>query len=435
LTGSRARWAAMFGVAAAVSALLTATGRLAPSSSKQPAAQDQDACTILQAENERNGAPTTLRLLALPGGATRRLSQAGFWINAMGYSAAQDVVYGVADGTRGGRYQHGAHAVRIDSAGAVTDLGVLGRAGARRAVWSLVTGATAGAIAGNRWYVRQDSDLYTVDIDPASADYVRLVHRTALRPVSLAVGVDDFAYDPADGMLYGISATSRGGNSVVTLDPATGKVAVVPGLRFPDGGAYGSVVLAPGALYATANREGHRSVTYRLPRDGSGPAVEIATGTVLVSGDAAGCYADATPPPPSTSSASPSPSPNTSPSPTPSPNTPPPTPSPTQAPPPRQEPVPTPVPEPPPPSHLPPVEQPIAAVPAPVPTPAPVVTPTPSAPVPPPPSPSPHARPAEKTEPVVDTGQRTEEKRRWGLTALILVLGGGAAAAHRRRHR
>ncbi|NBH04794.1 hypothetical protein GTY80_16265, partial [Amycolatopsis sp. SID8362] len=275
------------------SALLAATGWLAPS--RQQAAEAPDRCTILQAENERGGAPTTLRLLELPGGATKRLTQAGYWINAMGYSAAQGVVYGVADGTRGGRYDHGAHAVRIDGQGTVTDMGVIGRAGATRPVWSLVTGATAGAIAGNRWYVRQDSDLYTVDISPATQDYLRVVHRTPLRPVSLAVGVDDFAYDPADGLLYGVSTTSRGGNSVVTLDPATGKVVPVPGLRFPPGGAYGSVVLGPGAIYATANRDGQRSVTYRLPRDGSGPAVEVATGPVLVSGDAAGCLDEAPP--------------------------------------------------------------------------------------------------------------------------------------------
>src|SRR5689334_23254219 len=201
LTGTRARWAAMLGAAAAVSAVLAATGWLAPS--RHPAAaQEPSGCTILQAENERDGAPTTLRLLSLPGGTTKRLTQAGYWINAMGYSASQGVVYGVADGTRRGRYDHGSHAVRIDASGSVTDLGVVGRAGAQRPVWSQVTGATAGAIAGNRWYVRQDSDLYTVDIDPASADYVRVVHRTALRPVSLAVGVDDFAYDPASGLLY-----------------------------------------------------------------------------------------------------------------------------------------------------------------------------------------------------------------------------------------
>jgi hypothetical protein len=425
LTGRRARWAAMLGVAAAVAALLAATGWLAPTSSKRPAAQDPDGCTILQAENERDGAPTTLRLLSLPDGATKRLTQAGYWINAMGYSAAQDVVYGVADGTRRGRYDHGAHAVRIDASGSVTDLGMVGRAGAQRPVWSLVTGATAGALAGNRWYVRQDSDLYTVDIDPASADYVRVVHRTALRPVSLAVGVDDFAYDSSSGLLLGVSTTSRGDSSVVSLDPSTGKVAMVPGLRFPRGGAYGSVVLGPGAIYATANRDGRRSVTYRLPRDGSGPAVEVSTGPALVSGDAAGCFVEAAPPPPPPPPTTISESPPPSPTPTP-PTSPPPSPTST-----------TPAPEPPPPSQPPPVEQPVAPVPTPTPTPTPVVTPPPRAVEPPPPPPSKrHVQPTEEPAPVVqDTAARTQEKRRWGLTALILVLGGGAAVGHVRRHR
>ncbi|WP_410674464.1 DUF6923 family protein [Amycolatopsis sp. cmx-4-68] len=423
MTGTRARWAAMLGVAAAVSALLAATGWLAPPSAKRPAAPASGTCTILQAENERAGAPTTLRLLALPGGVTKRLTQAGFWINAMGYSAMQDVVYGVADGTRGGRFFHGAHAVRIDAKGTVTDLGVIGRAGAPHPVWSLVTGATAGAVAGTRWYVRQDTDLYTVDINPKSANFLRVVHRTPLRPVSLAIGVDDFAYDPADGLLHGVAATAHGDGSVVTLDPSTGKVAVVPGLSFPRGGAYGSVVLGPGAIYATANRNGHRSVTYRLPRDGSGPAVEVSTGPPLVSGDAAGCYTEAAPPPP--------PPPPTSPSPTPTPTSPPPT-SPTPTPT-------TPAPEPPPPPQPPPVEEPVAQAPAetPVVTPAPVIAPTPPAPTPaPPPPPPPHARPMQKAEPAAeDRGVLTKEKRRWGLTALILILGGGAVAAHGRRHR
>ncbi|MEV6826148.1 hypothetical protein [Amycolatopsis sp. NPDC051102] len=423
MTGAPVRWAAMLGVAAAVSALLAATGWLAPPSARRPA-RAPDGCTILQAENEREGAPTTLRLLSLPGGTTRRVTQAGYWINAMGYSAAQGVVYGVADGTRAGRYGHGAHAVRIDAAGAVTDLGVIGRAGARRPVWSLVTGATAGAIDGDRWYVRQGSDLYTVDIDPAGVDYLRVVHRTPLRPVSLAVGVDDFAFDPADGLLYGVSGSSHGDSPVVTLDPATGKVAVVPGLGFPGGTAYGSVVLAPGAIYATANRYGQRSVTFRLPRDGSDQAAEVASGPPLVSGDAAGCYAEAPPPPPPPPPTSTPPS--TSPVPSPSPNPPPPTP--------------TPPPEPPPPPQPPPVEQPVVLPPSPVPTPTPVVKPTPSTPEPPPPppppSPSPHAPPTKKAEIVTsDTGHRTQQQRRWGLTALILVLGGGAAAAHGRRHR
>ncbi|WP_086853024.1 DUF6923 family protein [Amycolatopsis kentuckyensis] len=425
MTGARTRWAAAFGVAAAVSALLAATGWLAPPATHLAVSREPGGCTVLQAENERSGAPTTLRLLSLPGGVTQRVSQAGYWINAMGYSAAQDVVYGVADGTRAGRY-HGAHAVRIDAAGVVTDLGVIGRAGAPKPVWSPVSGATAGAIDGDRWYVRQGSDLYTVDIEPGGRDYLRVVHRTALRPVSLATGVDDFAFDPADGLLYGVSATSRGDSSVVTLDPSSGKVAVVPGLRFPDGGAYGSVVLAPGAIYATANRDGQRSVTYRLPRDGSGPATEVAAGRPLVSGDAAGCLTDE-PPPPSTPPGQSSPPPSTPPA--------------QSSPPPRTEPPPvTQAPEPEPAPPPPPVEQPVVLPPAPVPAPTPtqVVTPTPSSPAPSPsPSPTtPRARPEKEAEPVVqDTGHRTEEKRRWGLTALILVLGGGAAVAHVRRHR
>ncbi|MEV4056383.1 hypothetical protein AB0J55_34710 [Amycolatopsis sp. NPDC049688] len=420
MTGTRARWAAMLGVAAAVSALLAATGWLAPQPAGRPAAAP-DTCTILQAENVREGAPTTLRLLELPAGITRRVTKAGYWINAMGYASAQDVVYGVADGTRAGRYHDGAHAVRIDAAGTVTDLGVIGRAGVRRPVWSLVTGATAGAIDGDRWYVRQGSDLYTVDIDPAGRDYLRVVHRTALRPVALAVGVDDFAFDPADGLLYGVAAASHGDSPVVTLDPATGKVAVVPGPGFPPGGAYGAVVLAPGAIYATGNHDGQRSVTYRLPRDGSGQAAEVASGPPLVSSDAAGCYTEAAPSPTPT----PTPKPTTSPSPSPNP----PSPSPT----------PTPAPEPPPPPQPPPVEQPVVLPPSPSPTPAPpVVTPAPSTPEPPPPSPSPSplARPTKKAEVVAsDSGKRTQEKRRWGLTALILVLGGGAAVSHVRRHR
>lgn len=413
----------MLGVAVAVSALLAATGWLAPPAARPAAPREPGGCTILQAENQRAGAPTTLRLLSLPDGVTKRVGQAGYWINAMGYASAQGVVYGVADGTRAGRYDHGAHAVRIDADGVVADLGVIGRAGARHPVWSLVTGATAGAVDGDRWYVRQGSDLYTVDIDPAGQDYLRVVHRTPLRPVSLAVGVDDFAFDPADGLLYGVSTTSRGDGSVVTLDPASGKVAVVPGLRFPEGGAYGSVVLAPGTIYATANHDGQRSVTYRLPRDGSGPATEVAAGPPLVSGDAAGCLGEA-PPPPSTS---PSPSP---------PSTTPQEPSP----PPRTEPPVTPAPEPPPPSQPPPVEQPVVVPPSPSPAPpSPVVVTPPPATSEPPPSPppsSPHPRVTKKAEVVAsDTGKRTEEKRRWGLTALILVLGGGAAAGHVRRHR
>ena len=260
MTGARARWAAVFGVATAVSALPAASAWLAPPAARSAAAQEQ-------AETEHDHAPTTLRLASL----------------------------------------------RIDSAGTVTDLGVIGRAGGD-----------------------------------------------------------------------------------------------------------GSVALDAGAIYATADRG-------RLPCDG--PAVEIVIGLPLLSIGAAGCYCpccEPTPPPPPTPPEPPPPSPPPTPAPTPAPTT--------SAPPsPRQEPPPPPVKRPVIPSPTKPKPTPPPSPPSRSPTPAP---PPPVTPKPPAPATSRHVRPTPKPQPVAeDTGRRTEEKRRWGLTALILILGGGAAAAHVRRHR
>jgi hypothetical protein len=273
-----------------------------------------------------------------------------------------------------------------------------------------------------------------VDIDPASPDYLTVTGRVQLRPVVLSSGVDDFAYDPASGLLYGVSMSFAGHGRVVTIDPRTGHVEPLPGLRFPAASAYGAVVLGPDdALYATANRIGYRSVTYRLPLDGSGPAVEISTGPPLVSSDAAGCLVSPPPPPPSPPPpSSSSPPPSSSPSPPPSsssspPPPPPPSPSPT--------PPPAPLPPAPPPPNAPVlVEQPPPAPPSPTPSaPAPTPTETPA----PTPSPTPSGRPKPKPSaaPVNKTAAHIKEQRRWGLTVLILVLGTGAAVGHVRRGR
>lgn len=425
----RTRWA-VFGAAAAVAGILAATGWLAPAAAHRRVAQPGD-CTVLRVENESVGAPSTLRRVSLPSGETESVTEVGYWINAMGYAAGQDLVYGIADGTRDGRYDEGAHAVTIDRTGKVSDLGLIGRAGTRHPRWSQLTGATAATVAGNHWYVRKSGDLYTVDIDPASGNYLRVVRRVSMRQLSVAIGIDDFAYDPADGLLYGVSTSSHDGR-VVTVDPETGRITVPSLPRLPAATAYGSVVLGPdGALYATANRVGHRSVTYRVPRDGSGPAAEIGTGPALVTADAAGCLSapppPPPPPPPSTTQLPPTtvvtiPAPPESPAP--------PVPTTTSEAPPVSS-TPEPPPEPRPPFVPPPVEQaPVVAAPTPTPTPAPTTTPV----VPAPtshhalPTPTPVAQPEEHAN-------RTEVKRRWGLTALVLVLGGGAAMTHIRRHR
>ncbi|HEY2063302.1 MAG TPA: hypothetical protein VGH57_33340 [Amycolatopsis sp.] len=413
--------------AVVVSGLLAVSGLLSPPGRTSAAADA--GCDILQVENQFSGSSSVVRL-TVPEGDRRELGETGYALNAIAYSADQDMVYGVADAPRHGRFSDGAHAVEISRSGQVTDLGAVGRAG-RRGGWSWATGATAGAIDGTTWYLQRANDLYTVDIDPAGPDYLTVTGRVQLRPVVLASGVDDFAYDAASGLLYGVSMSFAGHGRVVTIDPRTGHVEPVPGLRFPAASAYGAVVLGPDkTLYATANRIGYRSVTYRLPLDGSSPAAEISTGPPLVSSDAAGCLVSS--PPPSSPPPSSPPPPSSSPSPPPSSSSspPPPSSSPTPAPPPLP-------PLPPPPNAPVLVEQPSPQPRTDTPTPSPTPTPTPSAVQAPPPSPTPSGRPKPQpsASPVVDTAAHVKEQRRWGLTVLILVLGAGAAASRVRRGR
>lgn len=417
----------MVAAAAAVAGLLVASGWLAPARQRAAATS----CRVLQVES-RDGWSSDIVRLTLPSGARHLLHHSPFALNAIAYSAAQDVTYGVADG----RFHDGSHAVRIDSDGELTDLGPVGR-DTHHGVWSWVTGATAGAMSGNSWYVKRATSLYTVDVDPRSSGYLTATGPVLLHPWWLASGVDDFAYNPEDGLLYGVSSAAEG--AVVTVNPVSGKVAKVPGERFPDA-TYGSVVFGPDhKLYATANWIDGRSVTYRM--DG-GSAVEVSTGPPLVLSDGAGCLAELPPPPPppppppTTSSSAPPPS---SPSPTPSP-----TPSSSPSPTPSTSASPTPSSIPPTPPSTPPSPEPTQPIPI-APTPAPTHPPQPPdaiiqpIPMPQPPAPSRAApvkaiqKPPEKR--AAKARANVKKQRRWGVTAVLLIVGGGAVAARARRAR
>ncbi len=405
----------MAAAAAAVAGLLVASGWLAPARQRAAAAS----CRVLQVES-RDGRSSDIVRLTLPSGSRHVVHHSPFALNAIAYSAAQDVTYGVADG----RFPDGWHAVRIDSGGELTDLGAVGRE-THHGEWSWVTGATAGAMSGNSWYVKRATSLYTVDVDPHSSGYLSATGPVLLRPWWLASGVDDFAYNPEDGLLYGVSSSAEG--AVVTVNPVSGQVAKVPGERFPDA-TYGSVVFGPDhKLYATANWIDGRNVTYRL--DG-GSAVEVSTGPPLVMSDGAGCLAEPPPPPPPpppSSSAppptSPSPTPSTSASPTPS-STPT---SPTPPPPPSST------------SSSPPPTTPSPIVPTPTPTPQPPDAIIQPIPMPQPPAPSRAApvkaipKPPEKR--AAKARNNVKKQRRWGVAAILLVVGGGAVAARVRRAR
>jgi hypothetical protein len=360
---------------------------------------------VVQAQNTRTDRPSALSRVDLPSGATTSLGTPGYWLNAIGYSSAQNLVYGVADGSGTKPFPAGAHVVAIDRDGNTTDLGPVRRAGAGHVPWSVVTGATAGAIHGNTWYIRKNSTLYTVDLTPGNS-FLTVLKLTPLRLVSLAAGVDDFDYDPADGLLYGVSMSSRGSGSVVTINPSNGKVDVVPNLQLPSGESAGSVVIgADRALYVTSNREDNRSVVYRVARDGV--VTVVSSGPRLATSDVAGCLSRSAPPP-------------VVPRPPPLPPDGPQRPPAVPAVPPRIDP---------------PVSRPLVSpttTSAPTPTVEPSPDPASASTTPKPPKTS-KKRAKDAFVAAAERDHHTELKRRWGLTVLILILGASAAAHSLRR--
>ncbi|WP_435121728.1 DUF6923 family protein [Amycolatopsis thermoflava] len=336
------------------------------------------ACTVLRVVNTAPGGPSTVELVRMPSGAVESRTALGVQVNALGYARAQDRVYGLTrDGT----------AVAVGQDGELTRLGPV-RTTDRRGL----DRATAGAVFGDRWYVLRDDDLYVIDIDPGGDGYLSAVRGVGLWPAPFTSGIDDF--DFAGGALYGVTSTFPFSGRVVRIDPVSGWTHPVPGPVLPPATAYGSVVLAGETLYVTANRSAGRSRTFRAARDGSEPVTEVSAGAPLSGSDSAGCLRAPAPPPP-----------------------PPPPPPPAPPPPPPPPAVAPLVPAPPPP-------------PVPDPPPRPVTTPRPAPPtVPPPPPSTAKRRPVTTKKPVaqVSTQERTEEKRGWSFTVLVLILGAGIA--------
>ncbi|GAA3859043.1 hypothetical protein GCM10022243_25960 [Saccharothrix violaceirubra] len=348
-------------------------------------------CVSIHVAADEDG-PSTVFRVELPAGVARPLGVLPVRVTALGYSAAQDRLYGV---TEAGRF------VVLDRNGHLLET--------RRSPEFRLRAVQSGAVVGDRFLVRSGSHLMAVDVDPASPDYLTVVDDTHLSP--LGYSVDDFDLNPADGLLYGVS-TSSDGARVVTLDPVSGSVREVPGTGdLPGGDGYGAVVFGrDNALYATNNRTGGRSTLWRIALDGSGGTVPLAYGGPLHTIDASGCLS--VPPVPEEPPPSPPPSPT---------------------------PVP-PVPGVPAPENPPPVPaEPTSTVPPTSPTPTPV--PPSSAAAPPADSPEPptsrEIRVPEERAAAAESGSArlVRDQRRWSLAVVILVLAAGAMARASARRR
>lgn len=327
------------------------------------------------------------RLDVSSGGVTE-VAQLAYAVNALGYSPTLGRLVGLTSKGHP-HWANPAHVVLIDTKGTVNDLGPVA------APWFRTDDVTAGVVVGTTFYVRDNARLHAIDIDPASASYLKIVRSVVLEWPALAL--DDFTANPVTGKLTGVSAAGLGPGEVVSFDPVSGRVLGKQEIvALPGRSTYGAVVIDPaGTVYAVNNSFKGRSRVYRIV---NGVAVELSAGPSLGMVDAAGCLPAPMPP--------------------------------------RVEP-PAPKPEVPrPPVPAPPVPAPPARTTTPV-VPAPVVPPattSPSVPRQPVPVRAARREPRPREE-VVARKETTPltKARKWAMVTVILVmLGAGAAAARAR---
>jgi hypothetical protein len=336
-------------------------------------------CDAFEVYTPKHGSSSTVVRLDLPTARAVQLRTVTNELNGIGYAASQNLLYGISTNS---------HVVTIDPGGAVVDRGK---------VWD-VGDATAGAVSGSTLFLRDGLRLLSLDINPKSATYLRIIH---VKWLSWFADVDDFDFG-SDALLYGVTS----GGSVVSVDPLRGTVRTVARPKALPYGTYGAVLMSPGRiLYAVNNRVGSTSRLYRIPLNAPDTATEIASFPVADTTDAAGCL-----PPPVVVEP-----PGSNP--------------PTPAPPPPAGRPPAPVP----PRTSPPAQKPPTTSTSPPPPPAPPVV---QPPVQTPPPKTSHTPPPQREAAAVSTRPPdTAKKRSWALTTLILLVGGGAAATAMKRRR
>jgi hypothetical protein len=345
------------------------------------AASSAPGCWALQVRS--HGSASVLHRIDLSAGEASRIGPLPGYVNALGYSRRHDVAYGLAAG-----FIDGAHVLAVRADGTTRDRGPV--RGLRDNPFEL---PSAGAIAGNRWYVVEDDVLYTVDVDR-----LRVLSAVELEPVDFG----DLDVDPVDGMLYAVGDSG----ALVRIDRTGGRIEPVADLAGLPDDHYGSVVIGRSReIYVT----GHAGALYRAERDGSVRRLgelEFATAS-----DMAGCLAAPQPPPGQ---------PPEPPEPTPNPPAPPPGPTQETSRPPG--PTPSTMPRPSAPPQRPPNPRP-PGTPTGGPVPEPSTTAAEAEPVP---SVTATTSSGDDTE-AAKTGHSTEDKRRWAVAMLLVILGGGLA--------
>lgn len=191
------RWRRDFLALSAVSSVLALS---VPFTSPVAQAAPQN-CDAFQVHSSHRGDLSTFTKVDASSGGVTEVARLDYAVNALGYSAALGRLVGLT--SRGHHWwKNPSHVVLIDTKGVVNDLGPV------EAHWFRTDDVSAGAVVGTTFYVRDNARLHTIDIDPLSASYLKIVRTVVLDWPALTL--DDFAVDPATGRLTGVSAAGKG---------------------------------------------------------------------------------------------------------------------------------------------------------------------------------------------------------------------------------
>jgi len=160
--------------------------------------------------------------------------------------------------------------------------------------------ATAGAVVGGALWSGWTTGCSPIDVTPRAR---RNLSVRGWCGCDRADGLDDFAVDPVDGLLYGVN--SRTAADVVSVDPGSGAVRIVATpAGLPHGSSYGAAVI-DSSRHAVRPRQQRRSPEPAVRHPHGGPAHELTSAPPVGTSDAARLprHADAatatSPPPPS----------------------------------------------------------------------------------------------------------------------------------------
>ncbi|WP_373601619.1 DUF6923 family protein, partial [Paraclostridium bifermentans] len=189
------------------------------------------------------------RINLVTGAVTIINTDIGFQVNSIGYNVLDDMIYGTEIGTN--------NIIRIAEDGTTTDFGLPTNLPSTPNLF-VGTFDAAGHLflyAGNQanYYVvdlDQNSPYFGQLVDPTGGAFTPTVSGKAMNP---PINIADWAYNPNDGQLYALEASTF---TIQTIDPLTGVVTPVPtgGVLPPSAGA--AFMDATGTLYVIYNTTG-----------------------------------------------------------------------------------------------------------------------------------------------------------------------------------